>query len=137
MTVKTLYRYNNTVSLTQPEGDYTTLLRIVADDGYILKLSDGTLTNCIDCKSSEGITEVDDSMSRQMEMIGYDKKLKSTEEELADIKATFEAYKTQVEAEKEENDAALMEVASLVSELSTRADEHEEAIMELGDVVSE
>ena len=63
--------------------------------------------------------------------------VKSIEEELADVKAAFEAYKAQVEAEKEENDAALMEVASLVSELSTRADEHEEAIMELGDVVSE
>lgn len=62
---------------------------------------------------------------------------KTTEEELADIKAAFEAYKAQVEAEKEENDAALMEVASLVDSLSTRADEHEEAIMELGDVVSE
>ena len=62
---------------------------------------------------------------------------KTTEEELADIKAQFEAYKAQVEAEKEENDAALMEVASLVADLSTRADEHEEAIMELGDVVSE
>lgn len=62
---------------------------------------------------------------------------KSADEKLADLQTAFDAYKTQVEAEKEENDAALMEVASLVADLSTRADEHEEAIMELGDVVSD
>ena len=75
MKVKTLYRSGNTVSLAQPDGEYTTLLRVIADDGYILKLADGALTNCIDCESSEGITEVADTMGRQMEMMGYSNRI--------------------------------------------------------------
>ena len=86
-----------------------------------------------------GVTRdmTDEEIAELQKMEAEHPVVKSTEEELAEVKAAFEAYKTQVEQEKEENDAALMEVASLVSELSTRADEHEEAIMELGDVVSE
>ena len=86
-----------------------------------------------------GITRdmTDEEIAELQKMEAEHPAVKSTEEELAEVKAAFEAYKAQVEAEKEENDAALMEVARLVSELSTRADEHEEAIMELGDVASE
>ena len=105
MTVKTLYRYNNTVSLTQPEGNYTTLLRVIADDGYILKLPDGTLTNCIDCETSEGITEVTDTMGRQMELMGYDKQMQQ-------LSAALEA----LQATSAEQDAALIELASMVTE---------------------
>lgn len=56
---------------------------------------------------------------------------KTAEEKLAELTEEFETYKAQVETEKAENDAALMELASLVDSLSTRADEHEGALVEL------
>lgn len=63
MITKTLYRYGNTiVSLDKPDTEeYTTLLRAIADEGHILQLSDGTLTPCVDCETTEGITEIEDT----------------------------------------------------------------------------
>lgn len=62
---------------------------------------------------------------------------KSAEERLSELTEEFTTYKEQVETEKAENDAALMELASLVDSLSTRADEHEGALVELAGLAGE
>lgn len=42
-----------TVSPTKPEGDYTEMVRLVADEGKVLRLPDGTTTSCIDVDKAE------------------------------------------------------------------------------------
>lgn len=65
MQIKTLYRTTRPdggtrVSLDKPEGqDYTTLLRLVADEGKALTQDNKTFHSCIDVESSEGWSEVD------------------------------------------------------------------------------
>lgn len=60
----TLYRYKRdgggiTVSPKKPNVPYTTLHRLVADEGKVL--TDGeTVTLCIDVDSPEGWTEIED-----------------------------------------------------------------------------
>lgn len=47
-----------TITLEKPEGEHTELLRLVADEGKVLKKGD-LETPCIDVESSEGWEEVD------------------------------------------------------------------------------
>ena len=60
-----LYRYTRpdggvTVSTVKPDGDYTELFRIVADEGYTL--TDGTnYTSCMDTADPSLWSEVDDT----------------------------------------------------------------------------
>jgi hypothetical protein len=58
-----LYKYRRedggtTVSPVKPDSDYETMLRIEADDGYIL--TDGqSMTFCADVESADGWSEVE------------------------------------------------------------------------------
>lgn len=67
MTTKPLYKYTHdgitSVSPNKPEGDYTEMVRVIADEGKMLKLPDGTLTYCTDTTTIDGITEVADGES--------------------------------------------------------------------------
>ena len=125
MTVKTLYRYGTTVSPNKPEGeDYTTLLRVIADEGYILQLPSGTLTNCIDCETSEGITEVADTMGRQMELMGFNTRMNSVEE-------AVESAKTTNDARLEDIEQALIDIAAVQAEQDEIQAQQEDALIEL------
>lgn len=58
-----LYRYTRpdggvNVSPKKPDGDYTEMVRVIADEGKILVI-DGAQTYCADVMSAEGITEID------------------------------------------------------------------------------
>lgn len=63
MEIRTLYRYEResgktTVSPNKPEGDYTEIFRLIADEGMIL--TDGEIqTPCIDVDSTEGWVEIE------------------------------------------------------------------------------
>jgi hypothetical protein len=65
MTQKPLYKYEHdgmtTVSPIKPAQDYTEMVRVIADEGMILQLADGTLTPCVDVETCEGITEIEDT----------------------------------------------------------------------------
>lgn len=60
----TLYRYKRdgggiTVSPNKPNKPYTTLHRLVADEGKVI--TDGeTVTSCVDVYTTEGWREIDD-----------------------------------------------------------------------------
>lgn len=63
MEIKTLYRYERepgkiTVSTVEPDTEYETLYRLIADEGKILTNGE-TETCCVDVNSTEGWTEVD------------------------------------------------------------------------------
>ena len=63
MKIVTLYKYKRddggvTTSPIKPEGEYTELLRLVADEGKVLKKGD-LETPCIDVESAEGWDEVE------------------------------------------------------------------------------
>ncbi len=63
MRTVTLYRYTRpdggtTVSPIQPEGSYTTTLRLIADEGKVLT-NGVTETSCVDTDSADGWVEVD------------------------------------------------------------------------------
>lgn len=66
---KTLYRYERdgggiTVSPNKPNKPYTTLHRLVADEGKVL--TDGeTVTLCIDVDSTEGWREIEDVNAKE------------------------------------------------------------------------
>lgn len=64
MTVITLYRYERegggvTVSPQKPEGAYTIMFRLVADEGKTLVNGDIS-TSCVDVETPDGWTEIDD-----------------------------------------------------------------------------
>ena len=67
MTNKPLYKYEHdgmtTVSPIKPACDYTEMVRVIADEGMILQLADGTLTPCVDVDTAEGIIEIEDTES--------------------------------------------------------------------------
>ena len=61
----TLYRYNRpdggiTVSPVKPEGEYTELFRLVADEGFILTNGE-TSTTCTDTDNPAAWHEVEDT----------------------------------------------------------------------------
>lgn len=65
MQIITLYKYNRadggvTVSPVKPEGEYTEMYRLVADDGKALTKDGENLTTCVDTDSTEGWYEVDE-----------------------------------------------------------------------------
>ncbi len=61
MEIKTLYRYGNTiVSPVKPDGECSTLFRLIADPGMILENGEQR-TPCVDVDSTEGWFEVPDS----------------------------------------------------------------------------
>lgn len=86
MRIVTLYRYrldngSTVVSPVKPDCEYTTSLRLVADDGKVL--TDGTtVTSCVDTNSAEGWTEIDapdelndfgiDDMRSALEVLGVE-----------------------------------------------------------------
>lgn len=64
MQSKTLYRYTRedggiTVSTEKPDCEYTTLTRLIADEGKALTKDGEHLMNAIDVDSTEGFYEVD------------------------------------------------------------------------------
>lgn len=63
MTIKTLYKFTRqdggiTISLNPPEQEYTTLLRLISDEGKMLTKDSINFSFCIDTDSSEGWYEV-------------------------------------------------------------------------------
>lgn len=60
MIIKTLYRQNNIVSLIEPEGEYTTLYRVIADEGKLITLDGENLYQVIDTEVNEGWIEIRD-----------------------------------------------------------------------------
>lgn len=64
MQIITLYKYEResggiTVSPIEPKCEYTTLFRLVADEGMILTNGD-MITSCIDTDAVEGWNEIED-----------------------------------------------------------------------------
>lgn len=64
MEIKTLYRFKRedggiTVSPNKPEGEYTELVRLVADEGKVLTQDGERLFCVIDTDSADGWYEVD------------------------------------------------------------------------------
>ena len=63
MTIKKLYRYNRegggvTVSPVKPNGEYTEMYRIIADEGRVITKDGVNTTTCTDVESIEGWYEV-------------------------------------------------------------------------------
>lgn len=63
MTIKTLYKFTRqdggiTISLNPPEQEYTTLLRLISDEGKMLTKDSINFSFCIDTSSSKGWYEV-------------------------------------------------------------------------------
>lgn len=61
----TLYRYTRegggvTVSPVMPECEYTTMYRLIADEGKVLTQDGTTTTCCADVMSADGWYEIDD-----------------------------------------------------------------------------
>ena len=116
MQTMTVYRYIRadggvSVSPDKPEGEYTELTRIIADEGKLLKLANGDYAGSIDTADASGITEVDEAI------------VNSRLEELA--------------ARQDEAEAALMELAQAQSDAEERADEADAALIELASMVTE
>lgn len=60
----TLYRYNRadggvTISPVKPDGEYTKMVRLIADEGKVLTKDGVNFTTCTDVESAEGWYEVD------------------------------------------------------------------------------
>ena len=65
MEIIKLYKYNRpeggvTVSPVMPEGEYTEMVRLVADEGKLLTKGGENLTSCVDTDNAEGWYEVDE-----------------------------------------------------------------------------
>ena len=64
MEIIKLYKYIRpeggvTVSPIKPDGKYTEMVRLVADEGKLLTKDGENLTSCVDTDTSEGWYEVD------------------------------------------------------------------------------
>lgn len=64
MQIINLYKYHRadggvTVSPIKPEGEYTEMYRLIADEGKALTNGE-IITSCVDTESVEGWSEVDD-----------------------------------------------------------------------------
>lgn len=60
-----LYKYTRpdggvTVSPNKPDGKYTEMVRLIADEGKVLTLDGVNFTSCTDVVSEEGWYEVDE-----------------------------------------------------------------------------
>lgn len=49
-----------TVSPIMPEGEYTEMMRLVADEGKLLTKDEENFTSCVDAGSADGWYEVDE-----------------------------------------------------------------------------
>ena len=63
MEIKNLYKYERedggvTVSPLKPDGDYTEMYRLIADDGMEL-VKDGVRVICVDTETPDGWEEVE------------------------------------------------------------------------------
>lgn len=63
MLIKTLYKFTRqdggiTISLNPSEQEYTTLLRLISDEGKMLTKDSINFSSCVDTVSSEGWYEV-------------------------------------------------------------------------------
>jgi hypothetical protein len=55
----TLYRYNRadggvTISPVKPDGEYTEMVRLIADEGRVLTKDGENFTTCTDVESEDG-----------------------------------------------------------------------------------
>lgn len=60
-----LYKYERpnggtTVSPVKPDGEYTKMVRLIADEGKVLTKDGENFTTCIDTDTADGWYEVDD-----------------------------------------------------------------------------
>lgn len=65
MEIIKLYKYTRpeggvTVSPVMPEGEYTEMVRLVADEGKLLTKDGENLTSCVDTETAEGWYEVEE-----------------------------------------------------------------------------
>lgn len=65
MEIIKLYKYIRpeggvTVSPIMPEGEYTEMMRLVADEGKLLTKDGENLTSCVDTDTADGWYEVDE-----------------------------------------------------------------------------
>lgn len=70
-----IYRYTRpdggvTVSPIKPEGSYTETVRLVADEGKVLRLPDGTTTSCIDLDKAEQAGAVQGEADTEWDLTG-------------------------------------------------------------------
>lgn len=68
----TLYRYNRadggvTISPVKPDGEYTEMVRLIADDGKVLTYDGENFTDCIDTDTADGWYEVDATESEAID----------------------------------------------------------------------
>lgn len=67
MTILTLYKYvrkdgGDTVSPIKPDGEYTEMYRLVADEGKLLTRDGVNTTECVDTDSLDGWYEIDNDI---------------------------------------------------------------------------
>lgn len=67
-----LYRYNRadggvTISPVKPDGEYTEMVRLVADEGKVLTQDGESFTTCIDTDTADGWYEVDEPSEEETE----------------------------------------------------------------------
>lgn len=65
MQIIPLYRYERadggvTISPVKPDGEYTEMVRLVADEGKVLTKDGENFTACVDTENADGWYEVDD-----------------------------------------------------------------------------
>ena len=66
MQIVPIYKYTRpdggvTVSPVKPDGDYTEMVRLVADEGMVLTQDEVTFTSCVDTDTADGWYEVEDA----------------------------------------------------------------------------
>lgn len=66
MEIKTLYKYTRpdggtSVSLVKPDGEYTEMARLIADEGKVVTKDGAGFYSCADADSADGWYEVEDS----------------------------------------------------------------------------
>lgn len=72
MQIINLYKYERenggvTVSPVKPDGEYTEMVRLVADEGKVLTQDGEHFTSCIDTDTADGWYEVDEIIEEDYE----------------------------------------------------------------------
>lgn len=86
MQIITLYKYQRadggvSVSPVKPEGEYTEMYRLVADEGKALTKDGENLTTCVDTDTADGWYEVDDpTLDNEEQAIAEPVEVEETEE---------------------------------------------------------
>ena len=87
MQIITLYKYKRadggtTISPVKPEGEYTEMVRLVADEGKVLTRDGENFTTCVDTETADRWTEIDDPTLPDDEFIAeYERILTEPENE--------------------------------------------------------